>query len=459
MSDISLSSLITETYEIYNKDTTKNCPTILLNLLKEKHLWPSIKVKKFKNESNLCLVHNSYKRDDVDAFRSLYDECRSVILDFSRSIGNNVVISYANSIPVRSSISNYTTNIYQSTDKSYIAMDGTLISVYFNNNKWHFGSSCCPDINGSKFSHPTKSHGYMLDEVLYEIYKTRTNIDVTDPNISTTLRNLFTSNLSPLFSYEFVLIHHENIHIIDYSKELGNNYKCLFHINTKNRITLAEENLDNKPLEFLGVHYPHKFQSPEEAIAFVSTNENSIIIKKPTGKLFKISSDKISHYDEVNANNYNKWYNLIYVYMLQKPNYNINQYVAEFLANEDSNLYKTAYDDIHTTFMIITEVIYNLYIATTNYYPKYKRFKVNLDLDRTLNPVMRFHLAQLRYQQTTIYQKAIITQKEIFDYLCHSNNIKNVKKIITHVYSNCPIYNLPQEIGIILGKINLNLSF
>ena len=58
-----------------------------------------------------------------------------------------------------------------------------------------------------------------------------------------------------------------------------------------------------------------------------------------------------------------------------------------------------------------------------------------------------------------IYQKAIITQKEIFDYLCHSNNIKNVKKIITHVYSNCPIYNLPQEIGVILGRLHLNLSF
>jgi len=457
MSFLSLSSLITETYQQYEKNNTENCPAILLKLLKEKHLWPSIKLKRFKREPNLCLVHNSYKRDDVEGFRELYDECRSVILDFSRSIGNNVVISYANSIPVRSSIQNYTTSIYEPTDRSYIAMDGTLISVYYHNNSWYFGSSCCPDINGSKFSHPTKSHGYMLDEVLYEYYKTK--VDINDVNISTVLRGLFTANLSPLFSYEFVLIHHENIHIINYSKELGDNYKCLFHINTKNRITLTEENLDNKPLEYLGIKYPHKFQNPEEAINFLSTNDNSIIIKKPTGKLFKVSSDKISHCDEVNANNYNQWYNLLYVYMLQKPDYNINQYVAEFLSNEDISPYINAYNDINTAFMIMTEVIYNLYIATTNYYPKYKRFKVNLDLDRTLNPVMRFHLAQLRHHQTTSYQKAIITQKEIFDYLCHSNNIKNVKKIIAHVFSNCATYNLPQEVNTIFAKLNLNLAF
>lgn len=453
--ELSLSNLIQETLNKHSQDNSNNCPTILLNLLKEKHLWPSIKMKKFKGESNICLIHNSYKKDDIEEFKNLFDECRSVILDFSRSIGNNVVISYANSIPIRSSIDNYTTTIYESSDKSYVAMDGTLISVYYHNNKWHFGSSCCPDINGSKFSNPAKSHGYMLDEVLYEIFKSK--VDINDPNISTNLRNLFTTNLSPLFSYEFVLIHSENIHIIDYTKELGQNYKYLYHINTKNRITLAEENLDTKPLQFLGIAYPHKFQSPEEAIQFLHTNENSIIIKKTNGKLFKVCSDKMLHYDEVHANNYNQWYNLIYVYMLQKENYNINQYIAEFLTSTDISEYMNAYNEIHTIFMTMTEIIYSLYISTTNYYPKYNRFKVNLDLDKTLHPVMRFHLAQLRHQQIKIYKKGILTQKEIFNYLCHSNNIKNIKKIITHLSSSSSVYNIPDAIKVIITKISLKL--
>ena len=92
----------------------------------------------------------------------------------------------------------------------------------------------------------------------------------------------------------------------------------------------------------------------------------------------------------------------------------------------------------------MTDIIYNLYITTTSYYPKYKRFKTNLDLDRTFNPVIRFHLAQLRYQQTTLYTKAIITKKEVFDYLCHSNNIKNIKKLIYH-FAMSPKYDVPIE--------------
>lgn len=459
---MTLYKLIEETYKKYSDyqmTTPKDYSSVLLEILKEKQMWPSLKIKKFKNEQNLCLIHNSYKCDSNETFKELYDECRSVVLDFSRSIGNNVVISYSNSIPIRLGITDYTTNYYQASDKSYMGMDGTLISVYYHNNKWYFGSSCCPDINGSKFSHPTKSHGYMLDEVIFELFKGK--VDINDPNISQTLRNLFTSNLSPLFSYEFVLIHHENVHIIDYTKDLGENYKYLFHINTKNRLTLAEESLDGKPLEYLGIKYPLKFQSPETAISYLSSNEGSIIIKKE-GKLFKISNDKIHHYEEVNANNYNNWYNFFYVYMLQKPNYNINEYIQEFMINKNDfnvNDYLEAYNHINTIFMVMTEVIYNLYISTTNYYPKYKRFKINLDIDRKLHPVIRFHLAQLRQKQTSIYTTAIITQKEIFNYLCHSNNIKNIKKIITHFSQQTTNYNIPSNIIELFSAMNIKLFF
>jgi len=174
-----LHSLIHETFKRY--DGTTDYPSVLLSILKEKHYWPQIKIKKFKNNNSLCLLHNSYKSDDVSEFKELYDECRSVILDFSRSIGNNVVISYANSIPIRISLNDYINSQYEVTDICYTAMDGTLITVYYHNDTWHFGSSCCPDINNSKFSHPIKSHGLMFYEALYEIYKDK--VDMFDSNI------------------------------------------------------------------------------------------------------------------------------------------------------------------------------------------------------------------------------------------------------------------------------------
>lgn len=444
-----LNELIQEVYSRGNE----NYPSILLTILKEKHLFPSIKIKKFKDDKNLCLLHNSYKCNDVpNEYKELYDECRSIVLDFSKSVGNNVVINCANSIPIRMTIDNYISNIKE-TDKYYIALDGTLITCYYHNGKWFFGSSCCSDINSSKFSHPTKTHGYMLDEVLYEMYKN--NVDINDPNISITLRNLLTSNLSPLYSYEFILIHYENKHIIDYTNELGNQYKYLFHINTRNRLSLQEENIENKPLEYLGIKYSLKFNTSTDAINYLYTNNNSIIVKRD-GKLIKLCNDLLLHKEEVNANNYNIWYNLIYVYMLQKPNYNINEYLMEFCGGLNE-FERNPYDEIHLIFMTITEVLYNLYVATTNYYPKYKRFKINLDMDKTFNPLIRFHLAQLRYKQTSVYTNAILRKEEIYNYLCHSNNIKNIGKIIYHI-STSSIYNIPNEIIEVFKKINTNLG-
>jgi len=388
--------------EVYNRTGVEgNYTDVLLHILKERHFWPSIKIKKFRDDKNLCLLHNSYKdKDNVNEFKELYDECRSVVLDFSRSMGNNVVINCASSIPVRMSVDEYG-SIVDMNDRCYISMEGTMITTYFHNGKWIFGSSCCPDINSSKFSHPTKTHGYMMDEALYEIYKN--NVDISNPNISVELRNLFTLNLSPLYS----------------------------------------------------------FSSINEGIHYLSSNGGHSLIIKRNNQLFKIGNKELLRKEEVNANNYNIWYNLFYVYMLQKPNYNINEYLNEFYVNSgkpfEIGTLLNPYEDVDMIFKILTDIIYNLYISTTNYYPKYKRFKVNMDIDKTLSPVIRFHLAQLRYKQTIIYTKAIITKDEVFTYLCHFNNIKNIKKLIYHI-STTHIYNIQPVIIELFKKMNQNLN-
>ena len=428
--------------ECFEKCKDNNYPNTLIEILKQKHYWPIIKVKKFKNNNFLCLLHNSYKRNDVNDFQELYDRCRSVVLDFSKSIGNNVVISISNSIPIRTTINDYFNNLYQNTDICYTALDGTVVTVYYHNGTWHFGSSSCPDINSSKFSNKDKTHGYMLDEILYTIYKNQ--VDINDPNISSILRNLFTSNLSPLYSYDFVIIHSENKHIIDYTPYMGEGYKQLFHINTRNRITLQEENIDNHPLAYLNIKYPHKYSSIQEGINYASINNNYGIIIKKNNKIYKISHDDILHKEEVNAYNFNKWYNILYVYMLQKQNYNINEFVKEFYA-DSVDIPTNTYETIDKIFNVIIEIIYNLYISTTKYYPKYNRFKIDLNMDKTLNPLLRFHLAQLRQQQLTIYNKKIINKNNVSNYLYHSNNIKNIQKLITHFATN-DIYNLTPDI-------------
>jgi hypothetical protein len=76
-------------------------------------------------------------------------------------------------------------------------------------------------------------------------------------------------------------------------------------------------------------------------------------------------------------------------------------------------------------------------------------------MDKTLNPLLRFHLAQLRHQQITIYKKKIINENNVFNYICHSNNIKNIQKLLKH-FSTTHIYNLtPDTINYFTNLNNL----
>ena len=105
-----LYQLIEETFKIYEErkvvdgcgddkgeNSYANC---LIYLLKKYHFWPFMKVKKFKGRSDIVLLHNSYLRKNVDNFKELYEQCRSVVLDFSLE-NNNIVVTYANSTPER----------------------------------------------------------------------------------------------------------------------------------------------------------------------------------------------------------------------------------------------------------------------------------------------------------------------------------------------------------------------
>ena len=164
--------LIEDTFTEHKKNGTDSYANSLVKTLKKYHFWPSMQVKKFKENDNIVLLHNTYKRDDVGRFKDIYEQCRSIVLDFSLQLNNNVVVSYANNIPVRIDIKEYSQSI-NDTDRYHEAYDGTMISVYNYQDEWHFGTSSCPDVNSSKFSNPKKSHGEMLDEVLLTYFRSQ----------------------------------------------------------------------------------------------------------------------------------------------------------------------------------------------------------------------------------------------------------------------------------------------
>ena len=54
-----LKELIVNIYNCHDSNSTY--ANTLISLLKKYHFWPNIKVKKFKNNDDLVLLHNNYK--------------------------------------------------------------------------------------------------------------------------------------------------------------------------------------------------------------------------------------------------------------------------------------------------------------------------------------------------------------------------------------------------------------
>ena len=469
-----LNELIVKTYDSNGGNTTH--ANTLINMLKKYHFWPNIKVKKFKNNDDIVLLHNNYKMSDICEYKELYEQCRSIVLDFSLSYNNNVVVTYANSIPRRISYEEYISKIYSDTDKCYEAYDGTIITVYNYKNQWYFGTSSCPDANSSKFSHPTKSHGKMFDEVLLQLYSKSPEIvemlsHIQPDNVSETLRAMFVSNLNSENAYEFVLIHSDNKHIIDYTDVLGENYKELVHINTKNRITLEEYDINMSSIQELynmGVRYPAYFADINQANLHINQNKSyGLIIKKKTegenfSRLYKISSAYINYREETDPCHPNIWMNILSVYMKNKQNYTIKDYIATYNPNieipiDNNGRHIDPTYLVHTIISTIKDSLYSYYKSTTTYNPTYNRYKMNKEMDKQFAPIIQYHLAQLRNLQITTFNKKLITSSNIYYYLCQCNDIKNIKTLIQFFASN-PINEMQSRTSMCFAIMNTLIS-
>ena len=462
-----LYQLIDETFKLYEerKMISSNCSEVsgdytmnnsyancLILLLKKYHLWPLMKVKKFKDRSDIVLLHNSYIRNNVDNFKELYEQCRSVVLDFSLE-NNNIVVTYANSIPERINYNTYINTLNSPNDKIYEAYDGTIITAYNYKDEWFFGTSSCPDANSSKFSHPTKRHGNMFDEILFKYFRKHITAEevsaLTTEELSLKLRNLFVAHLDPNMAYEFIIIHHENKHIIDYTGLLGDNYMEMFHINTKQRNTLIENDIISSIIPSLieyGIKYPLSFTNMNDAYTYINTTPYSygLIVKKVVEekvKLYKISTDIINYREETDPCHPNIWINILSVYMKNKTEYTIKDYIANYnpsinlpLDNNGQKIDPTYL--IHTIISTIKDSLYSYYKATTIYYPKFNRYKMNKEMDKQFPPIIQYHLAQLRNLQINTYKTKIINMSNVYHYLCQCNDVNNIKTLIQFFASN-----------------------
>jgi hypothetical protein len=408
---MSLNTIISKTKDLHLlKQGSISWNNALLQILRENHYWPAIQTKKFYNNNNLILLHNTYKRKDVDLFIDLYNECRSVILDFSST---DVILFKAPVIPETLKYEDVIDK-YPNDIECSIAYDSTLVYVYYCD-EWIFSTNTCTNIDNSKFNHPVKSYGEMFNEAL---------------PIS---REEFKLNLDKNHVYTFGIIHCDNKKYIDYTSEFGENYKKLILLNIKEKYT--ELNVDLQ-LNF-DIINPCKLSLSE------GLNLKNVygLIFEYNDKRYKVSSDTIIFQEETDFGYPNVWRNMIWIYQKNMEDFHIVDYIKTYnkvidypLDNNGEKLDPTYL--IHTTIISMRDILYNLYKTTTVYYKNYTRFKMSKDIDSKLPPILQYHLAQLRRQQVTIYIADTLTEKEVFLYLCYSNPMKNIIALINFFATN-----------------------
>lgn len=434
-----LRDLLTEVGSVIRMNDDITGANALVSVLRKYHYWPALQVKKFFKEPNLVLLHNTYKRVDVHNFQELYDECRSVILDMNAPEGENVIVTYANSIADRMNDKQYE-KIMDEADVCEESFEGTVVTVYHYKNTWYFGTTSCPVVDSSRYFHPTKTHGDMLNEALLKLFP--------DTPVES-VRDKFTEHLNKECAYAFCLVHHENRHLMNYTTVFGDEYAKLVHLTTRNRHTLQEEK-DMEKFKDMGIIYPRFFMVPEEArdALLIDNFMYAFIVTKADGKKLKVSRDFVIHHEENDLGNPNKWHNMLWLYMQNKKEYQVSDYQRDFAPNLEVPLDKNGLPMaptylIHTVMCNMRDVLYALYRDTTTYNVVTNHFKMNKEKDESYHPMLRFHLAQLRRLQVSDHANRFITPKSVYDYLCHHHTLKNIRLLIKY-FAETPAFFKPR---------------
>lgn len=336
----------------YINDCNKDSSELCKNLFKQ-----GIMSKQLENE-NLILIYNKY---DDHNMSELKRECRSLILDKKTLEIKAYSCETPKLILGKETIQDSSSNIIN------MCYEGTLLSVFYYNNIWYISTRRCFDSSQSVFNTSvdsvSKSHYLMFEEVLSK----------------TEYINFesFSKMLDQTKSYYFVLIHHQNKHIIDYSYRFGDKYTylCLVSIRDSN---MTELDIYGEKLSFINeyIFLPEKLNSIND---FIKINEqnNYNSIPKDEGIVVKVFSPETNNYvlHKIQTDSYsfnmiigtekNIYKGLIYLYQHNKLIEYFDKYpTSEFIKiTNPQNTYETFYTIgvIDSVFKVFTSELFELF--------------------------------------------------------------------------------------------------
>jgi len=208
-------SVMTKPIFLINKYLTDN-PTI--DSLKDKLYKEGVHMKDYKDDGLFMLYH----KYETPCTSTMQRECRSVVFD-SKTLE---MVAYSGEVPMlnKEGLGQLLSTEYNDY-KVNVSYEGSLLSVFHRNNRWYVSTRRCLDSRESKFNSEKTHYDMFCDVVLNDPYKMYDNMD------------MFFEQLDKNYSYYFVLIHHLNKVLIDYTYKFGDNYTraCLINVRDKDQ--------------------------------------------------------------------------------------------------------------------------------------------------------------------------------------------------------------------------------
>lgn len=189
------------------------------DVLKSKLIDESVNIFiKEWDDSDLCMVTNNFSKSN-NKLSDLERECRSIILckKTLKIVCYTYDDIYYNQDAKDFIIKN---NSYEKIIQE--CFEGTLITVFYHDDKWNLATRRCIDAKKSIWQN-NKSY--------YDMFMECINIDFED----------FTTYLNKNVNYFFVLVHHQNKHIVDYTEYFEDQeYKKIIHVMSRDNVSHLE---------------------------------------------------------------------------------------------------------------------------------------------------------------------------------------------------------------------------
>jgi hypothetical protein len=236
----------------------------------------------------------------------LFNACRSIIFDTV----NNKILSYSHPNI------EYLTNLPTEENIFTESHEGTLISIFYHNNKWFYTTRREIDMYKThKITRDSKSelsHGLMFEDALLKL-----NLRIQD----------FETGLNKDNQYYIELVHHDNSFNISYESRFGEKYAKLFLLfvrNGLNSIPCKLESIENNPELNLGMvqEQLNNNEACVEGYIYINNNHMCKVLHS-------------SYYNKMKFNPGLKTLQEQYIYLYQKD------LLLEYVSKNNKKVYKT----------------------------------------------------------------------------------------------------------------------